>query len=146
MQSSIHGERRVSEESENPTELIPDIEEAKFFTLGAQLLVIGGLANQDLRFKTFYDLTGSGGQAGMAAALLQEWSAVRCLESSAVKYEIAVLARRIVNRLDLPDLGTNIAAWKIEHTTFKRADWAGREAHGWRCLHFMAFQHYSAQY
>lgn len=54
MQSSIHGERRVSEESENPTELIPDIEEAKFFTLGAQLLVIGGLANQDLRFKVYF--------------------------------------------------------------------------------------------
>lgn len=39
--------------------------------------------------------------------------------------DVAVLARRIVNRLHLPELRTSISAWKIEHTTFKKADWVG---------------------
>lgn len=33
-------------------------------------------------FKTFYDLTGSSGRAGLAAVVLQKWSTVISLESS----------------------------------------------------------------
>lgn len=36
---------------ENPKELVPHPQPAKFFALGAQFDVIQGLCNQDLRFK-----------------------------------------------------------------------------------------------
>ncbi|CAM9363865.1 unnamed protein product, partial [Pylaiella littoralis] len=46
--------------SENSS-LVPDPQLAKFLALGAQFVIIQGLCQQDLRFKTFYDLTGSSG-------------------------------------------------------------------------------------
>lgn len=36
---------------ENPSELVPDAQQAKFFALGAQFVIIQGLCQQDLRFK-----------------------------------------------------------------------------------------------
>ncbi|CAM9301172.1 unnamed protein product [Hapterophycus canaliculatus] len=62
------------------------IDQAKFFALGAQFLVIRKLCQQDLKFKTFYDLTGSGGRAGLAAIFLQHWSCVVSLEGSMTDY------------------------------------------------------------
>lgn len=41
-------------ETDNPKELTPDVELAKFFALGAQLVVIEGLAGQDLHFKVCF--------------------------------------------------------------------------------------------
>lgn len=45
------------EEKSNLKELLPDLPLAKFFALGAQLVVIEGLASQDLRFKVCHSQT-----------------------------------------------------------------------------------------
>lgn len=33
------------------------------------------------------------------------------------------MARRIVQRVEPPEMQTRTLAWRIEHTTFKKADW-----------------------
>ncbi|CAM9986822.1 unnamed protein product [Scytosiphon promiscuus] len=96
--------------------------QVKFFALGEQFLVIQRLCQQDLRFKTFYDLTGSGGRAGLAALFLQPWSSVVSLENSRANIELAAEARRLVRRVQ-PRGTLATSTWRIENITFTEADW-----------------------
>lgn len=40
-----------------------------------------------------------------------------------IRQDVAVVARRIVKNFDPPEVLTKARAWRIEHTTFKQADW-----------------------
>ncbi|CAM9254687.1 unnamed protein product [Ectocarpus sp. 13 AM-2016] len=117
------GEPTVLDEGENPSGLVPDVQSAKFFALGAQFVIIQNLCNQDLRFKKFYDLVGSGGKAGLAALLLERWSSIVSLESSKRNYDGAIMARRAMGHVESPGALTKTPAWTIEHTTVTKADW-----------------------
>ncbi|CAM9244766.1 unnamed protein product, partial [Discosporangium mesarthrocarpum] len=108
---------------EDPRALIPQIHTVRFFALGSQLNIIRGLENQDFRFKTFYDLSGSGGQAGLAAALLHAWSGARCFESCSAKHKTALRLKRVVRQIVSHELLTNFRAWSIQDTNFIQADW-----------------------
>lgn len=55
VQNIISDTLKGTGKADNPNELIPDVELAQFFALGAQLAVVEGLAGQDLRFKVCFE-------------------------------------------------------------------------------------------
>jgi hypothetical protein len=133
----IHLEAEHSESAALQEALAEGKAEARWLALAGVLLVIHRLEGLDFRFKTFYDVTGSGGNASLAAALLYQWSSIKSFEPTASKLSSATALRRAAQLLSAgqaaaaaavatsaqPVLLTAPAQWHISDTNFKAGDY-----------------------
>jgi hypothetical protein len=114
--------------------IVPGKAVARWLALAGVLLVIHRLEGLDFRFKTFYDVTGSGGAASLAAALLYQWSSIKSFEPTVSKFGDATALRRAAQLLSAgqavatetstqPVLLTAPAQWHICNTNFKAGDY-----------------------
>jgi hypothetical protein len=123
--------QEVLAEADDALSIVPSKAEVRWLALAGVLLVIHRLEGLDFRFKTFYDVTGSGGAASLAAALLYQWSSIKSFEPTASKLSSATALRRAAHLLfgqiavtsAKPVLLTAPAQWHISNTTFKAGDY-----------------------